>query len=109
MPDPMIPRVSVATLRARLDDTGLHCWLIHATDRLAFHEGHIPGALARPDDAVLRRLADGSALVVYGEDEHAEAAPALVTVLHRLDVEVAWFAGGLAAWRSAGLPIERSG
>jgi len=109
MPDPTVRRISVTALRALLDDPGPCVWLIHATDESAFREAHIPGALARPEDPLLRRLAGDAPVIVYGEDDHSEAAPALAAVLHHLGVEVAWFSGGLAAWRAAGLPVERSG
>ena len=109
MSDPTIRRLSVTALRSLLDDPGLRIWLIHATDRVGFHEAHIPGALARPNDTLLRQLVGAVPVVVYGEDGHAQAAPALAAALHHLDVEVAWFPGGLAAWRAAGLPVERSG
>lgn len=108
MPDPTIRRISVTALRALLDDPGLCIWLIHATDQVAFREAHIPGALARPDDTLLRRLAIDVPVVVYGEDDRAEAAPALATALHHLDVDVVWFPGGLGAWRADGLPVEQS-
>lgn len=101
-----VPLVSTAALEAALADPGLRIWLIHATDRVAFGAGHLPGALACPDDASLARLAGGTPVVVYGEDEHARAAPALVVRLRAAGVEVAWFAGGLVAWAAAGLPVE---
>ena len=109
MADPTIRRISVTALRALLEDPRPCVWLIHATDESAFREAHIPGALARPEDPLLRRLAGDAPVIVYGEDDHSEAAPALAAVLHHLGVEVAWFSGGLAAWRAAGLPVERSG
>jgi 3-mercaptopyruvate sulfurtransferase SseA len=109
VPEPTIRRISVTALRALLDDPGLSVWLIHAADQVAFREAHIPGALACPQDTLLRRLAGDVPVVVYGEDDQAEAAPALTAVLRHLDVEVVWFPGGLAAWRAAGLPVERSG
>jgi 3-mercaptopyruvate sulfurtransferase SseA len=94
---------------ARLAGRGQPCWLVHGTDRLAFRDGHIPGALAVQDDGVLLQLAASATLIVYGEDEHAATAPRLVVALRNRDAEVAWYAGGLAAWRRAGLPVERSG
>lgn len=104
-----VPVVSIAVLHGALADPRLPFWLIHATDRAAFPVGHIPGALARPDDALLARLAEAIPVVVYGEDEHARAAPSLAARLRAWDVEVAWFAGGLAAWAAAGLPVETCG
>lgn len=104
-----VPEVSSAALQAALADPRLPVWLIHATDRVAFGAGHIPGALACPDDASLARLAGGIPVVVYGEDEHVRAAPALAARLRAVGVEVAWFAGGLVAWAAAGLPVESSG
>ncbi len=82
MPDPTIRRISVTALRALLDDPGPCVWLLHATDGSAFREAHIPGALARPEDPLLRRLAGDAPVIVYGEDDHSEAAPALAAVLH---------------------------
>jgi rhodanese-related sulfurtransferase len=109
VPETSIPVVSLATLRSLLGDPSLRCWLVHATDAHPFAAGHIPGSLARPELTLLRRLAIDVPIVVYGEDEHARAAPELATELLRLDVEVAWFVGGLAAWTAAGLPLEPSG
>ncbi len=109
MPDPSLPTVSVAQLRALLTDPQLRCWLVHATDAHPFTAGHVPGSLDQPDTGLLRRLGADVPIVVYGEDEQARAAPALATELHHLDIEVAWFAGGIAAWTAAGLPLERSG
>ncbi len=109
MPEPLLAAVSLAELRALLADPALRLWLIHATDAHPFTAGHIPGSLARPDVGLLRRLGHDVPIVVYGEDEHAVVAPTLVAELHHLDVEVAWFAGGLAAWTAAALPLERSG
>jgi rhodanese-related sulfurtransferase len=109
VPEPLVPVVSIATLRTLLGDPSLRFWLVHATDAHPFAAGHIPGSLARPAVALLRRLAEEVPIVVYGEDEHASAASALATELRDLDVDVAWFTGGLAAWTAAGLPLERSG
>jgi len=109
MPEPSVPTVSLAQLRALFTDPQLRCWLIHATDTQPFTAGHVPGSLAQPDTRLLRRLGAEVPIVVYGEDEQASAAPALVRELHHLGVEVAWFAGGIAGWTAAGLPLERSG
>ena len=102
----VVPEVSTAALQAALADPSLPVWLIHATDRLPFGAGHLPGALACPDEASLARLAGGTPVVVYGEDGRAETAPALAARLRAAGVEVAWFAGGLVAWAAAGLPVE---
>lgn len=101
--------VTVGELRSLLADPVRGWWLVHATDHAGFHEGHIPGALARPNDALLHRLGRSARIVAYGEDEHAATAPALVAALRRLGIEAAWFAGGLSAWTAAGLTIDRSG
>ena len=77
--------------------------------RIPSPQGISLGALARPDIGLLRRLADDVPIVVYGEDEHSGTAPELAAELNHLDVEGTWFAGGLAAWTAAGLPLERSG
>lgn len=109
MPHPSTPTISLGQLHARLADRHRRTWLVHATDSLPFHDGHIPGALARPDEAVLERLARDVPLVIYGEDESARAAPVLVSELARVHAEAVWFRAGLAGWRAAGLPIDRSG
>lgn len=109
MAEPQVPIVSTDEVAARLAGRGEPCWLVHATDGPAFRDGHIPGALAAQDTDVLRRLAASATILVYGEDEHAATAPRLVAALRDSDVEVAWYEGGLAAWRHAGLPVERSG
>jgi rhodanese-related sulfurtransferase len=109
MVEPELPNLSTDEVLATLADGGRPSWLVHVTDRTAFRDGHIPGALARPQEEVLHRLGAIAMIVVYGEDEHAELAPALVAALQGSGVEVAWYSGGLAAWRRAGRPVERSG
>ena len=109
MPEAAVPRCTVAELRSLLADPSRTGWLVHATDHAGFQDGHIPGALARPHDAQLRQLGRTSRVVVYGEHEHVATAPALTAALRRHGVEAAWFAGGLAAWTAAGLPIEGCG
>jgi rhodanese-related sulfurtransferase len=109
VPERPVPVVSLTALRSLLGDPSLRCWLVHATDAHPFAAGHIPGSLARPELALLRRLAVDVPIIVYGEGEHASAALELATELLLLDVEVTWFVGGLAAWTAAGLPLERSG
>jgi rhodanese-related sulfurtransferase len=109
MAEAAVPTITIDGLRALLSDPRLPRWLIHATDTVPFDRAHIPGSLARPDDARLLRLGHELPMVVYGEDEYARAAPALTLELCHLDVEVAWFAAGLTGWAAAGLPVERSG
>jgi rhodanese-related sulfurtransferase len=109
VPETSVPIVTLETLRTLLADPSLRCWLVHATDAQPFASGHIPGSLARPELTLLHRLATDVPIVVYGEDERARAAPELATELLRLDVQVTWFAGGLAAWTAAGLPLEPTG
>lgn len=111
MPEPARPTITVAELRALLADPepAPAWWLVHATDRAGFHEGHIPGALARPSETQLHELGRSARIIVYGESERSTTARALVVALRHLGIEAVRLAGGLAAWAAAGLAIERSG
>jgi 3-mercaptopyruvate sulfurtransferase SseA len=76
---------------------------------LDFREAHIPGALwgVRTRLAKLReRLAGRHLIVVAAPDEHLAqmAVPELREIAPGVAVRV--LAGGLGAWRTAGLPLE---
>jgi len=104
-----VPRISVTGLVHLLAQADDPTWLVHATDGVAFRDRHLPGAVHLPSGAILRQIARTARIVVYGEDSHARAAERLAVDLHHLGSEVVWFAGGLAAWEAAGLPVEGRG
>ncbi len=75
---------------------------------LAFRAGHVPGALWGIRTRLTRvreRLAGASEVVVTSEDGRLAALAATeIAVLSGARVRV--MAGGMAAWRQAGLPVE---
>jgi 3-mercaptopyruvate sulfurtransferase SseA len=104
-----LPIVSAAEVARLLSDLHASVWLVHAASAVPFGDGHIPGALAARDPAVLAALADDALVVVYGGHDGDAAASGLARSLRASGVEAAWFRGGLAAWSRAGHPVERSG
>jgi len=80
-----------------------------------FTRGHIPGAInLRLGDISYTdrdpRLTDRSPLIVYGENPGSATAMAMAKRLLELEYEgVAFYEPGFAGWRSAGLPVDRSG
>jgi len=90
---------------------------VDARDDAHYAEGHIPGAWAfdpfRPElhlQELLPLLPSSERIVVYcngGACEDSENA-ALTLLAYGADPSHVWvFAGGITAWRAAGLPIER--
>lgn len=76
-----------------------------------FAEGHVPSALHIPFSQVSSRAGDvallkGRDVVVYCG--HGPRAWIAAVALRRLGVRVIYLRGHWAAWRKAGLPVERS-
>lgn len=81
-----------------------------------FVKGHIPGAenlqlsqVSEDKDSIDPALARYKLLIVYGDDPGSGVAGAMTKRLMRAGAsDVKMFAGGLAEWSRAGLPVEKS-
>lgn len=108
--DRAVPRLSVAELKG-LNDTNAAPVVIDVRSReIQALEGRIPGALALAVDAgagSFAHLARETHIVVYCGCPNEVSAVHLVKRLHGLGWSRAQpLAGGIEAWRAAGLPIE---
>ncbi len=111
-PDPnaraAMPRISVTDLRDRLAKNDVT--LIDVRDADAFLESHIPGAMHIPlarIDGEISYLPKGKPIVTYCTCPHDEAAADANMILAHGGIRDAFaLAGGLGAWRAAGLPIS---
>jgi len=81
-------------------------FILDLSDSLTYRREHVPGAhwgvRSRPDEVV---WPDSGRVVLYADDDRlahlaAQSAAGLV------DVEILVLAGGLDAWRAAGLPVQ---
>jgi len=103
-----MPRISVADLRDRLAKNEIT--LIDVRDADAYLEAHIPGAMHIPlarIDGEISYLPKGKAIVTYCTCPHDEAAADANMILAHGGIRDAFaLAGGLGAWRDAGLPIS---
>lgn len=99
----------------RLADAG--ALLVDARPPDQYADGHIPGALSVPAEAVSGRLEAARALcegrdrvVVYCRGLDCDEAHLLARELRESGVEgVCVFAGGIEEWRAAGRPVTRGG
>ena len=88
---------------------------IDARPRPAYERGHIEGAINLRLGELSYidrdpRLTDRSPLIVYGENPGSASALALAKRLMEMKYAgVVYYKPGFAGWRSAGLPVERSG
>jgi membrane protein DedA with SNARE-associated domain/rhodanese-related sulfurtransferase len=109
-----IPRITVEELRQKLDagETVTVVDLRHPIDFEA-DPWTIPGALYIPAEQLVRRrraIPRKSEVVVYCHSpEEATSATAALRLRARRFRRVRPLAGGLAAWRERGLPVERHG
>jgi rhodanese-related sulfurtransferase len=111
-PDPnaraAMPRISVTDLRDRLAKNEIT--LIDVRDADAYLEAHIPGAMHIPlarIDGEIPYLPKGKTIVTYCTCPHDEAAADANMILAHGGIQNALaLAGGLGAWRDAGLPIS---
>jgi len=103
-----MPRISVTDLRDRLAKNDVT--LIDVRDADAFLEAHIPGAMHIPlarIDGEIAYLPKGKPIVTYCTCPHDEAAADANMILAHGGIRDAFaLAGGLGAWRDAGLPIS---
>lgn len=82
--------------------------LVDVRTRGEFSAGHAPGARNVPLDQLpgrLRELATRRQVVLICQSGRRSASAA--ALLRREGVEVVDVSGGMAAWRRAGLPVER--
>jgi rhodanese-related sulfurtransferase len=101
-----VDEVSVPELRRLLDAAA--ATVVDLASSLAYRDGHVPGAWfairARLDDA-LRRIGPAPRLVFTSPDGTLARLAALdAAALTQARIQV--LAGGTAAWKSAGLPLE---
>ncbi len=91
--------------------------IVDARSGRAFAEGHIPGAvnisIASVSERELtrdKRIEAYKVLAVYGDDPGSPAAQAMTKRFMILGYDdVRMFMDGLAAWKRAGLPVEKGG
>lgn len=100
---PVLPVTSAKALAAGL--TSGAALAIDLRPSMQFRQSHIPGARWAIRPRLAAALAGDSRPVVLVADEPAVAACAAVD-LQALGLEVSLLAGGLAAWRAAGLPLQ---
>ena len=105
----MIDQMKAKDLYQKISvDHNLH--VIDVRDQDVFARGHIPGALNNPNQrlqAAPNFVPDNHPVVLYGEDDSgSEDIEKSAQLLQELGLEVHILSGGLAAWTSAGLPIE---
>ena len=103
-----MPRITVAELRDRLAKNEIT--LIDVRDADAYVDAHIPGSLHIPLSRIegeISYLPKGKTVVTYCTCPHDEAAADANMILQHGGVPGAFaLAGGLGAWREAGLPVE---
>jgi rhodanese-related sulfurtransferase len=105
--------VDAETLRRLLASDAERPVLVNALAREAFDEERIPGSISIPVADALRVapaiMALDQPIVVYCASQSCTASPTLAQKLVDLGfTEVADFAGGIAEWQAAGLPLERT-
>jgi rhodanese-related sulfurtransferase len=105
-----VPAVSPADLQSRLQAPGRSTVLFVDTSR-AFAAGHVAGARWLPRgwlELQIDAVAPDREAQVIVTDQRGDQAPLAAVTLRELGyADVAYLAGGMAAWRSAGLPIEQ--
>jgi rhodanese-related sulfurtransferase len=103
-----MPRITVTDLRDKLAKNEVT--LIDVRDADAYLEAHIPGAMHIPltrIDGEISYLPKGKPIVTYCTCPHDEAAADANMILAHGGIQNAFaLAGGLGAWRDAGLPIS---
>ena len=103
-----MPRISVTDLRDRMNKNEVT--VIDVRDADAYLEAHIPGAMHIPlarIDGEIPYLPKGKPIVTYCTCPHDEAAADANMILAHGGIQNALaLAGGLGAWRDAGLPIS---
>ncbi|RKY21410.1 MAG: hypothetical protein DRQ55_04565 [Planctomycetota bacterium] len=125
--DPILARLASKGLRAishdelvaltedPLFEAGAYL-LVDARRADQFAEGHLPGAVHLdpfyPDEGlndVLLLMPAAQRIIVYclgGECEDSESAALLLKQFGASPEQLAVYAGGISAWRAAGLPLE---
>ena len=106
---PTIPTIAAASLRERMQAGGVS--VIDVDWSRDYREGHIPGSwygIRARLDAILPQL-PSSDTVVFTSADGILARLAAADVTKTASVPVLALDGGTAAWRNAGLPIERGG
>jgi len=104
------PEISPCDLAARLDEQGLVS--VDTRGSMAYRAGHVPGSLNIRDDYLEDMLrhgipfpADRMIVLICPAGEYSRRLAAFLTQAGR---DAASLAGGIVAWRDAGLPLESS-
>ncbi len=109
LPFGRVPEVTATALAGRLD-RGEAVQLLDVRSRAEFRGGHIAGAINVPIPEVQRRLGalglDARRPVVAICLSAHRSIPA-VRLLQQAGFDAAQLAGGMLAWRAAGLPESR--
>ncbi len=103
-----MPRMSVAELNAHMMKGDVT--LIDVRDADAYVEAHIPGSMHIPlarIEGEIPYLPKGKAIVTYCTCPHDEAAADANMILQHNGVQAFALAGGLGAWRNAGLQVAQ--
>ncbi len=109
IPQSLKEKSSAQDLKQRLDWGEPALTLIDVRSRAAFNNGHIMGAismsLSELVNCALMSLELVRDLYVYGSDDQETAQAA--ALLHEAGYKnVAELAGGLAAWKTVGYPVD---
>lgn len=103
-------------LNARLHDATRRPVVVDVLPRSHFEQQHLPGAANVPldEDRFVDRVRELTSdhdrpVVVYCENTDCDLSPTAAARLEKAGFDdVVDFAGGVEAWKAAGLPIERN-
>jgi cysteine synthase/rhodanese-related sulfurtransferase len=103
-----VPELSVTALAGMIPDPALLC--IDTRGSMAYRIGHLPGSVNIPDDYLEDMLRHGcpfpgSRTIVF-VCAVGEYSRRLAAFLRQAGHDAASLAGGVVAWRDAGLPLE---
>ncbi len=103
-----VPELSVTELAGMITEPALLC--IDTRGSMAYRIGHLPGSVNIPDDHLEDMLRHGSPfpgsrriVFVCAAGEYSRR---LAAFLRQAGYDAASLAGGVVAWRDAGLPLE---
>lgn len=104
-----VPALAPAELAARLERPGV--LVVDLRGALGYRIGHVPGAVNLPDDQLDRLLDLGvpfpPGVLVVLTCPVGELSARFATRCRARGVDAANLAGGVVAWRDAGLPLEQ--
>lgn len=112
--DETLVRMDAAAVADRLaGKSAADTILLDSRSQADYEAGHLPTAVNRRLEDVAAGRTTGlrrySTIIVYGQNPASATAPALAKRLVSLGFSgVRLYEGGVDAWRSAGLPLERT-